>query len=94
MPTNAPSYKPSHDTAQARGTTAERGYDYKWQQTAKRYRKRYPLCEDCEEQGRMRRASEVHHIVKHGGNPVLLYDPSNLRSLCRTCHQRRTNQGE
>ncbi|WP_390844831.1 HNH endonuclease signature motif containing protein [Anatilimnocola floriformis] len=53
-----------------------------------------PLCEDCEEQGITRPASEVHHIVKPNGNPELMYSLNNLKSLCKSCHSKRTQRGE
>lgn len=51
-----------------------------------------PLCQRCEEEGRVTPATEVHHII-----PVeraltrlekerLMFDPTNLRALCHDCH--------
>jgi 5-methylcytosine-specific restriction protein A len=48
----------------------------------------HPLCETCKEQGRLTPAKEVHHIIplaKGGDN-----NPSNLMSLCKSCHSRIT----
>lgn len=53
-----------------------------------------PTCEMCEQEGRVRLATEVHHVV-----PVLdgmsreemsrlAFDPHNLMSLCAECHDR------
>ena len=39
-------------------------------------------CADCGNPGRM----EVHHSVSPLISPELVYEPSNLRSLCRSCH--------
>lgn len=51
-----------------------------------------PLCERCEEEGRLRAASEVHHIkpiesaVTFADMQTLAYDMHNLRALCHECH--------
>lgn len=53
-----------------------------------------PLCERCEEEGRLAPATEVHHVL-----PVesaltawekqrLMFDPHNLKALCHDCHVR------
>lgn len=54
---------------------------------------RCPLCEDCLLAGRTRLASEVHHVTPiergHSSKEMekLAFDPHNLRSLCKKCHQ-------
>ena len=50
---------------------------------------RCPLCEDCRRIGLLRAATCVDHIIglANGGAPL---DPSNLSSLCDSCHSRRT----
>ncbi len=59
-----------------------------------------PLCERCMESGRIRPATEVHHIVpvEDALTPAekagLMYDYRNLRSLCHDCHvQTHTEMG-
>lgn len=53
---------------------------------------RQPLCEHCQEQGRIRPATEVHHLVpvEQGRNyaekQALAYDLNNLCALCHDCH--------
>ena len=44
----------------------------------------HPLCQRCEDQGRITSAKEVHHItpLSRGGT----HDPENLMSLCTSCH--------
>lgn len=61
---------------------------------------RHPLCQQCEDEGRITPAVEVHHIrpVEYGINYAekcrLMYDPSNLRALCHECHVKvHTNMG-
>ena len=33
------------------------------------------------------RALQVHHIIKRVEDESLIYDPSNLVTLCRSCHE-------
>lgn len=53
-----------------------------------------PVCERCREEGRLRLAREVHHVVpvEYGLNrrekERLMFDPHNLRALCHDCHVR------
>lgn len=45
-----------------------------------------PLCEHCEKEGRITPATEVDHIDGDNTNN----EPSNLQSLCKPCHSRKT----
>lgn len=51
-----------------------------------------PLCERCEEEGRIKAAEEVHHIVPvedglgHAEKERLMFSPANLKALCHECH--------
>ena len=53
---------------------------------------KHPLCQDCEEKGKIEPATEVHHVtpVEDGltqrEKETLMYDIHNLRSLCHDCH--------
>lgn len=55
----------------------------------------HPLCADCEREGRVTAAAEVHHIApvedaySYAEKRALMYDPSNLVPLCRECHRKR-----
>ena len=62
-------------------------YDRAWKRIRDRYIHAHPLCEDCLERQRYVPAAEVHHVIplSQGG----LSDVSNLRALCRSCHQKR-----
>ncbi len=52
----------------------------------------HPLCERCEEEGRITAATEVHHhvpveyAITYAEKARLMYDPNNLRALCHNCH--------
>ena len=69
-----------------RGSARERGYDWQWKQVRGLYLRQHPLCEDCEEEGRIVLAEMVHHIVSVVNAPELRLVFSNLRSLCWVCH--------
>lgn len=51
-----------------------------------------PLCPVCRAAGRTRPATEVHHVRPVeaartlGEKERLMFDPHNLRPLCRSCH--------
>ena len=53
----------------------------------------HPLCEICLSHGLYVSATEVHHVtpcetaVTHAEMRRLMFDPSNLQSLCRACHR-------
>lgn len=68
-------------------TTTERGYGGDWAKLSKRIRKERPLCEPCWREGRVRSATEVHHIVSIARAPHLRLDANNLMSVCRECHE-------
>ena len=67
---------------------------YKWQQFRKRWLGEHPLCGDCEKEGLVTIATDVHHKVKHYGKESICFDWSNLMSLCSKCHDSRTLKGE
>ena len=52
----------------------------------------HPICEQCREDGYITPSTEVHHIVPvesavtYREKERLMYDPTNLRSLCHRCH--------
>lgn len=73
--------------SQDRGTAAQRGYDYKWQQLRKVYMQENPLCAECYKRGLTRSALDVHHIVPIHDSWAKRLDWNNLISLCRSCHR-------
>lgn len=48
--------------------------------------KREPLCRFCGQLGRVTAATIADHVKPHKGDLVLFFDPQNLQSLCKTCH--------
>lgn len=53
-----------------------------------------PFCEDCRVNGAITLATEVHHRVRHEGDPEKFFDRARLGGLCAECHSRRTGRGE
>lgn len=68
-----------------RGSAAERGYGARWRRTKARQLRVHPLCADCNA-----RATDVHHLDGLGPKGPRGHDPSNLLSLCHSCHSKRT----
>lgn len=55
--------------------------------------KESPLCEVCENNGKIKPADDVHHIISFMSTDdplerkMLAYDTDNLMSICDECHQ-------
>lgn len=81
-------------TKDTRKSSAARGYDYQWQQFRERYLRQNPLCRDCEGNGIVTAATDVHHIEKLRDRPEMKYEEENLMALCSRCHDQRTARGE
>jgi 5-methylcytosine-specific restriction protein A len=77
-----------------RGTPASRGYDSKWTEYSRLYRKNNPLCVVCLAKGiltSVERGGHVDHIKPVTG-PIdpLFWEPSNHQSLCSYHHRVKT----
>ena len=59
-------------------------YGRAWKKIRAHYIQAHPLCEQCEQEGRLTPAEEVHHILPlaNGG----AHDDDNLMALCKSCH--------
>jgi 5-methylcytosine-specific restriction protein A len=70
-----------------RGTSASRGYSYRWSKYSLQYRKNNPLCVMCEAKGKFTLAECVDHIeAVEDRNDPKFWDENNHQSLCNTCH--------
>lgn len=74
-----------------RGTSAARGYGYRWRQLRENFILDHPLCVECAALGLTVAATDVDHIVakRNGGTD----DESNLQALCHACHSAKTMAG-
>ncbi len=72
-----------HDAG--RGSSSDRGYGGNWPRLRSRQLAQHPRCAMC-----AAKATQVDHVVPiaRGGT----HDRSNLRSLCASCHSRKTNR--
>ena len=72
-----------------RGSPSKRGYDRTWYKFREVFMMEHPLCAQCEKEGRITPATEVHHILPlcEGGARL---DPANCMSLCHSCHSKIT----
>jgi len=69
-----------------RGSAASRGYGADWTRFRNAYLKRNPLCAECEKEGRVVIAEELHHLVPIAVDPSRRLDPTNCDGLCERCH--------
>lgn len=71
-----------------RGSSTSRGYDARWRKLRLVILARDDYqCLPCRTRGVTTAASEVDHIVP---KPEGTDDPSNLQSICGTCHKQKT----
>ena len=98
MPISAPKHRPFPQTVkrhvpatEQRETTAQRGYNSRWQKARLTFLASHPLCAECERQGKVTAATVVDHVIPHKGDQRLFWDSeNNWQSLCVTCHSRKT----
>lgn len=60
----------------------------KWKRLSIAFRRRHPLCCECELKGLTRASKLVDHIKPAKAHPELFFDWKNLRALCHDCHNR------
>lgn len=79
---------PRHQGTAYRESSAKRGYGRTWRKLRLLQLNREPLCELCRAEGRSVPGHDVDHIVplNDGGEHEL----SNLQTLCKSCHSRKT----
>lgn len=88
---------PAHQRAEWREQNARRPrglrqfYDSpEWRQLRAAHLELYPECQDCSTAGRTTPAAQVDHVVRLRERPDLALEPSNLKSLCKSCHSSKT----
>ena len=65
-------------------------YGYKWQKARERFLQQYPLCAQCDSEGKVEVAKVVDHITPHKGDMQLFWDKDNWQALCKPCHDSKT----
>jgi 5-methylcytosine-specific restriction protein A len=70
-----------------RGTPADRGIDEAWRRVRAAHVTAHPWCAPCLERGVHTPVQIVHHVIEHRGDDALRLAPTNLVSMCRSCHQ-------
>lgn len=77
-----------HYNKYQRDPETRKRYGRSWKRIRDRYIKLHLLCEECEKQGILTPAQEVHHIkpLSKGGD----HDIYNLMALCNSCHSKIT----
>lgn len=75
-----------------RGSAASRGYDRTWQRLRLVVLAEEPLCRFCQQRGELVEATVIDHIVPIAVRPELRLDRSNLRALCKPCHDAHTGR--
>lgn len=54
----------------------------------------YPLCRRCTKYQRRTAATIVNHVKPHKGDTALFFNPLNLESSCKPCHDGATQSFE
>lgn len=79
-----------------RPSAAKRGYGRRWRRFRRWFLGKYPLCSDIygvhATENRVVIATQVDHIKLVEDYPELQYVEANCRSLCASCHSRRTRE--
>ena len=69
-----------------------------WRKLRSAYLQQHPLCELCQREDKVVPAVDVHHIISfmstndHLKRKFIAYNPDNLMSLCKECHQKIHNE--
>jgi 5-methylcytosine-specific restriction protein A len=79
----------SMERDRCRPNARRRGYNNRWERTRVAHLQAHPWCHVCG-----RRATDVHHVDGRGPLGPRGHDPTNLESLCHSCHSRVTGTGD
>ncbi len=91
MPKRPPTLKTNRGPVRQpdhRPSPSRRGYGRAWQRVRLWHLANFPLCADCAERGIVEAATEVDHVERL--RDVGTHEADNLRSLCKSCHARKT----
>ena len=71
-----------------RNPDTNKRYGRAWKKLRARFLLQHPLCAQCEAEGLLKPAQEVHHVLPlaNGG----MNDEGNLMALCKSCHSKAT----
>lgn len=69
-----------------RGTAASRGYDSRWAKASLSFRKRNPLCQYCEMEGRVTATDLVDHLYPHRTYDGVFWLKHWWVASCTECH--------
>lgn len=61
-------------------------YGRRWRKARIQFLTQRPLCKFCEDEGRLKAATEVDHIKPHDGDETLFWDEANWQGLCSFHH--------
>lgn len=89
MPVRPPTFKPfkgAAPQAPAQRTTAERGYDARWNKTSIQFKREHPLCLGCQAVGLVTAVEITDHIVPPKGDKALFWNPANWQPSCKQHH--------
>ena len=66
----------------------------RWKRARRQFLAEHPLCRDCRRAGRVKPATDIHHVVprrqQHSGDD---FDEANLEALCHSCHSLKGRKG-
>lgn len=65
-----------------------------WRAISKDFRRRHPLCVACTQQGIVRPAAVVDHIVELRDDWSRRVELKNLQALCHACHNLKTSRAK
>ena len=80
--------------AENRPSSSKRGYDSSWRMVRLQHLLNNPLCDMCLKEHKFVQGQDVHHKTKLRVRPDLRDEPSNLQSLCHSCHSKITAKGQ
>lgn len=69
------------------GGTYPHLYGRTWRKARRIFLAEHPLCVMCTDEDRVSSATEVDHIEKHNGDPILFWDTKNWQGLCAFHHR-------